>query len=50
VQAIADRLARLRERVAVAEQAAGRPAGSVRVLLATKTQPAELIAATLALP
>ncbi|MCE1173385.1 MAG: YggS family pyridoxal phosphate-dependent enzyme [Propionibacteriales bacterium] len=50
MQAIADRLARLRERVAVAEQAAGRPAGSVRVLLATKTQPAELIAATLALP
>ncbi len=50
MQAIADRLAQLRERVAAAEAAAGRPAGAVRVLLATKTQPAELIAAVLALP
>ncbi len=50
MQAIADRLVQVRERVAAAEAAAGRPAGSVRVLLATKTQPAELIAAVLALP
>lgn len=50
MQAIADRLARVRERVAAAEAAAGRPAGSVRVLLATKTQPAELIAAVCRLP
>ena len=40
-----ERLAAVRERVAAAERAAGRPAGEVDVLLATKTQPAELIAA-----
>jgi pyridoxal phosphate enzyme (YggS family) len=40
-----ERLAGVRERVAAAERAAGRPAGEVDVLLATKTQPAELIAA-----
>lgn len=50
VQEIVDRLTRVRERVAAAEAAAGRPTGSVRVLLATKTQPADLVAAVLALP
>jgi pyridoxal phosphate enzyme (YggS family) len=50
VQDIADRLARVRQRVADAEAAAGRPSGSVKVLLATKTQPAELVAAAFAMP
>lgn len=36
--AVADRLAVLRARIAAAEIAAGRPPGSVRLLLATKTQ------------
>jgi pyridoxal phosphate enzyme (YggS family) len=40
---VAARLDRLRTRVADAERAAGRPAGSVRVLLATKTVPAALV-------
>ncbi|WP_028048886.1 YggS family pyridoxal phosphate-dependent enzyme [Cellulomonas sp. URHD0024] len=43
--AVADRLARLRARIAAAESAAGRPPGSVRLLLATKTQDAETIRA-----
>jgi pyridoxal phosphate enzyme (YggS family) len=37
------RLGRVRERIAMAEAAAGRAPGSVRLLLATKTVPAELI-------
>lgn len=45
--AVADRLARLRARIAAAESAAGRPLGSVRLLLATKTQDAETIRAAL---
>ncbi len=35
--AVAERLARVRVRIAAAENAAGRPTGSVRLLLATKT-------------
>ena len=44
---IASRLARVRDRIAAAETATGRPAGSVRLLLATKTVPAELVRAAL---
>ncbi|CAN5219453.1 YggS family pyridoxal phosphate-dependent enzyme [soil metagenome] len=44
---IASRLARVRDRIAAAELAAGRPAGSVRLLLATKTVPVELVRAAL---
>lgn len=44
---IAGRLARVRDRIAAAETAAGRPAGSVRLLLATKTVPVELVRAAL---
>lgn len=44
---IASRLARVRDRIAAAETAAGRPAGSVRLLLATKTVPVELVRAAL---
>jgi len=44
---VARRLARVRERIAAAEAAAGRPAGSVRLLLATKTVPVELVRAAL---
>lgn len=40
---VATRLARVRDRIAAAEAAAGRPAGSVRLLLATKTVPVELV-------
>ncbi|MFI2755222.1 YggS family pyridoxal phosphate-dependent enzyme [Cellulomonas sp. P22] len=40
---IAARLARVRARVAAAEDAAGRPRDSVRLLLATKTQPLEVV-------
>jgi len=46
--AVADRLARLRARIAAAESAAGRPPGSVRLLLATKTQDADTIRAAVA--
>ena len=45
--AVADRLARLRARIAAAESAAGRSPGSVRLLLATKTQDADTIRAAL---
>ncbi|PVU84244.1 YggS family pyridoxal phosphate-dependent enzyme [Cellulomonas sp. WB94] len=44
---VARRLARVRDRIAAAEVAAGRPAGSVRLLLATKTVPVELVRAAL---
>ncbi|WP_426594841.1 YggS family pyridoxal phosphate-dependent enzyme [Cellulomonas sp. McL0617] len=44
---VADRLTRLRARIAAAESAAGRPPGSVRLLLATKTQDAETVRAAL---
>lgn len=44
---VASRLARVRDRIAAAEIAAGRPAGSVRLLLATKTVPVELVRAAL---
>ena len=44
---IASRLARVRDRIAAAETAAGRPVGSVRLLLATKTVPVELVRAAL---
>ncbi|MEV7972319.1 YggS family pyridoxal phosphate-dependent enzyme [Cellulomonas sp. NPDC089187] len=42
---IAENLARVRARIAAAESAAGREPGSVRLLLATKTQPIDLIRA-----
>ncbi|KRD41232.1 alanine racemase [Cellulomonas sp. Root930] len=45
---IADRLARVRERVAVAARAADRDPAEVRLLLATKTQPVELVLDALA--
>lgn len=41
------RLARVRDRIAAAESAAGRPTGSVRLLLATKTQEAAAVRAAL---
>ncbi len=41
--AVAARLRAVDERIAAAEEAAGRPVGSVRLLLATKTVPAPLI-------
>lgn len=44
---LAERLARVRTRIAAAEQAAGRDPGSVRLLLATKTQDAETVRAVL---
>ena len=44
---IAARLSTVRARVARAEQAAGRPPGGVRLMLATKTQPAAVIRAAL---
>ncbi|HEX5332348.1 MAG TPA: YggS family pyridoxal phosphate-dependent enzyme [Cellulomonas sp.] len=44
---VASRLARVRDRIAAAEIDAGRPAGSVRLLLATKTVPVELVRAAL---
>ncbi len=50
VEEYASRLRAGRERVAVAAAAAGRAAGEVRILLATKTQPAELISRVFALP
>ena len=40
-------LAQVRDRIAAAELAAGRPAGSVRLLLATKTMPASLVRAAI---
>ncbi|MGV8966913.1 MAG: YggS family pyridoxal phosphate-dependent enzyme [Cellulomonas sp.] len=40
-------LAQVRGRIAAAELAAGRPAGSVRLLLATKTVPAALVRAAI---
>lgn len=46
----AARLTTAIERVRAAERDAGRPPNSVRILLATKTQPAELIRAVLELP
>jgi len=42
-----ERLARVRDRIAAAETAAGRPTGSVRLLLATKTQDAAAVRAAL---
>lgn len=47
---VAERLAAVRARVEGACTAAGRPAGSVRILLATKTQPASLIRQAFELP
>jgi pyridoxal phosphate enzyme (YggS family) len=47
-QQIADGLARVRERIARAEHAAGRPAGSVRLLAVSKKMPADDIRAALA--
>lgn len=44
---VSSRLARVRDRIAAAETSAGRPAGSVRLLLATKTVPVELVRAAL---
>ena len=44
---IETRLAEVRARIADAERAAGRPAGSVRLLLATKTMPASLVRAAI---
>ena len=44
---IAARLAQVRARIAAAERAAGRDPGSVRLLLATKTQPAAHVRAAL---
>jgi pyridoxal phosphate enzyme (YggS family) len=40
---LAERLAAVRARIAAAEQAAGRPAGSVALLAVSKTQPAEAL-------
>jgi pyridoxal phosphate enzyme (YggS family) len=48
VQQIADGLARVRERIARAEQDAGRPAGSVRLIAVSKKMPADDIRAALA--
>lgn len=44
---LAERLARVRARIAAAESAAGRSPGSVRLLLATKTQDAATVRAVL---
>jgi PLP dependent protein len=44
---LAERLARVRSRIATAETTAGRPPGSVRLLLATKTLDAETVRAAL---
>ena len=44
---VAERLRTVHDRIAAAEVAAGRPVGSVRLLLATKTVPAPLIRAAL---
>jgi pyridoxal phosphate enzyme (YggS family) len=44
---IETRLAEVRARIADAERTAGRPAGSVRLLLATKTMPASLVRAAI---
>ena len=46
---LGDRLAQVRARVAAAEQAAGRPAGSVTLVAASKTRSAEEVRAALAL-
>jgi pyridoxal phosphate enzyme (YggS family) len=46
-QQIADALARVRERIARAEQAAGRPVGSVRLIAVSKRMPADDIRAAL---
>jgi pyridoxal phosphate enzyme (YggS family) len=45
---LAERLAAVRARIAAAEQAAGRPAGSVGLLAVSKTQPAEALRAAFA--
>lgn len=45
---IADRLDRARARIATAEAAVGRPAGSVTLTVVTKTQPPEAVAAAIA--
>ncbi len=47
-QEIADGLARVRERIARAEQAAGRPAGSARLIAVTKKMPPEDVRAAMA--
>jgi hypothetical protein len=47
---LSDRLAAVRDRVATAAVRAGRDPRQVRVLLATKTQPAELVRTVLELP
>ena len=47
-QQISDGLARVRERIARAELAAGRPAGSVRLLAVSKKMPADDVRAALA--
>lgn len=44
-QQIAERLRSVRERIAAAERAAGRAPGTVRLVLASKTQPAEAVRA-----
>jgi hypothetical protein len=45
--AVAERLGAAHERLSAAERASGRPVGSVRLLLATKTVPAGLVRAAL---
>jgi len=45
---VAARLSEVHQRIADAERAAGRPAGSVRLLLATKTVPVTLVRAAIA--
>ncbi|RYV50119.1 YggS family pyridoxal phosphate-dependent enzyme [Pengzhenrongella frigida] len=47
VAGIATRLGAVRARIAAAEHDAGRPAGAVRLLVATKTMPASLIRAAI---
>lgn len=42
---VAARIGQVRARIAAAESAAGRPVGQVRLLLATKTQPARVVRA-----
>ena len=47
-QAFGTRLAQVRERIALAAARSGRPAGSVRLVAATKTVPAEVLGAAVA--
>jgi pyridoxal phosphate enzyme (YggS family) len=47
-QAIADGLARVRDRIAAAEQRAGRPPGSIRLLAVSKKMPPDDVRAALA--